>query len=445
MQLSKFFQIYCLFLFSTLVLAKSNRKLLRLHSLACGYGKHEDRFQKLTKKQHCVTHKTKYKNYREDAATIYKGPEIEMLSVADGVGGWLRRGIDSGTFSGGLMKYLKNQIKSLSKNNVLTNHYLDNNYDPINIINKAYKNVLDDKKCQGSSTLVTAHFNKFNGILQTTNLGDSGFLILNFGNKYCVNEGSNYFSSFLNSFGHGGDQRQKRSLLDSDPISVGDSGSNGKQKEGSEDKIHTPPPILTDQANEFLNRAFAKCSVDNNYKLTVSEDQLHGFNFPYQITFQPHERADYPKDSDVSRIQMNLGDIIVLASDGVLDNLFPKDIENILLEERNKFLLDSNVRSNKNRLKRSVSDGNDLDVTDEGFSEPNSEMLVEDESEPEFIQKFLENSSLRILSEARRLSWMDDYLSPFSVKARESDARYRFESGGKVDDTTVIVALVGYE
>ena len=360
------------FTFIALAYSTTQQKSLRLHTLACGFGKNEDPKSTLTRSKNCVTHNELYKNYREDACTIYHGQNIDMLAVADGVGGWIRKGIDSGTFSGGMMSFLKQINRKLEENDKLDDKIIS---DPILALEVAYDKVLKTPECQGSSTVVTANFNKKNGMLYTSNLGDSGFVIMNFNSKSCPNDRNSQNGTF-------GSEYFSRLMTRNTYVPV-----NKEAGAFSPEKLDGPKT--------------STCSNHDQYISTISEDQLHGFNFPYQLSFQPHAGSDKPSISDVSKFQMSIGDVIILASDGVLDNLYPADMEEIIMSER---------------LRHSTN-----------------------------VDGFLEAASLRILKEARRFSWDDNYLSPFAKKARESDMRYRFELGGKVDDTTVIVAVVGHD
>lgn len=71
---------------------------------------------------------------------------------------------------------------------------------------------------------------------------------------------------------------------------------------------------------------------------TYSTPQTHGFNTPYQLSIiPPRMRAqanifggsfleDFPRDASVSNVQMQHGDVLMLATDGVFDNLNNQDI-----------------------------------------------------------------------------------------------------------------------
>ncbi|KAL7921054.1 protein serine/threonine phosphatase 2C [Trichoderma austrokoningii] len=69
-----------------------------------------------------------------------------------------------------------------------------------------------------------------------------------------------------------------------------------------------------------------------------SEPQTHAFNTPFQLSVVPPSVAarmaafggsqlcDLPRDADVTHHQLRHGDVLVFATDGVLDNLFNQDI-----------------------------------------------------------------------------------------------------------------------
>lgn len=71
---------------------------------------------------------------------------------------------------------------------------------------------------------------------------------------------------------------------------------------------------------------------------SVSQPQTHAFNTPFQLSKVPpklvaqaalfggHHFGDYPADANISRCELAHGDVLVLATDGVWDNLSPEDI-----------------------------------------------------------------------------------------------------------------------
>ncbi|XWW93549.1 hypothetical protein V2A60_001482 [Cordyceps javanica] len=71
---------------------------------------------------------------------------------------------------------------------------------------------------------------------------------------------------------------------------------------------------------------------------SYSEPQTHAFNTPFQLSIVPPSVAarmaafggtqlsDLPRDADVTQHRLRHGDVLVFATDGVLDNLFNQDI-----------------------------------------------------------------------------------------------------------------------
>jgi protein phosphatase PTC7 len=116
----------------------------------------------------------------------------------------------------------------------------------------------------------------------------------------------------------------------------------------------------------------------------ASPPQQHGFNYPFQLS---NGGKDRPLHADRVQLQVEAGDIIVVGSDGLFDNLFPEQITQML---------------------------------DSSSSTASAA------------------SALAQLAHAKGgdVSWR----SPFTVQAEE--AGYTRQIGGKMDDITVLVARV---
>lgn len=85
------------------------------------------------------------------------------------------------------------------------------------------------------------------------------------------------------------------------------------------------------------------CGVFRNSKLIFNtKNQEHAFNTPYQLAVIPQQLLeknsnyirDSPKDADEYSFQLQPNDIVIFATDGVTDNIFPQDIE-IFLNDNN--------------------------------------------------------------------------------------------------------------
>ena len=109
-----------------------------------------------------------------------------------------------------------------------------------------------------------------------------------------------------------------------------------------------------------------------------SKDMLHSFNFPYQVG----SNGDSPYKAQVKSVDIKPSDIIILATDGLWDNLFLGDIIHIIQQG-----------------------SSDINLT-----------------------------AAQIAQKARDVALRDDIETPFEQKAKK---RWR---GGKLDDITVIIA-----
>ncbi len=124
-----------------------------------------------------------------------------------------------------------------------------------------------------------------------------------------------------------------------------------------------------------------------------SKEQTHGFNIPYQVGSE----GDDPKLAMTYKHNVIKDDIVILATDGLWDNI---EVENIIQE--------LNLFSNK---------VNSITINTIDFAKYLSE-------------------------KAEELSYKIDYFSPFARRALEYNKNVKKLRGGKPDDITVIVAQI---
>jgi protein phosphatase PTC7 len=223
-----------------------------------------------------------------------------LLSVADGVGGWANHGIDPGLYSKALCQEIG---KFYNKN---PSSYTTN---PKKLIADAW--ALDEHI--GSSTVVVGILDPVKPIFRTSYVGDSGY--------YIIRKSGMRWTFFF-----------------------------------------------------------------------MSEEQQKGFNFPYQLAFS-REHGDHPDVAVKFEHQVKDGDIVIVGSDGLFDNLFPSQIMNIM-----RGYLGTGDR-----------------ITD--------------------VKKL----AVHLMNEAFRYSVDMNWESPFKRKAEENGYMYQ---GGKSDDITVVVGQV---
>ncbi|KAJ9695462.1 hypothetical protein PVL29_010773 [Vitis rotundifolia] len=164
----------------------------------------------------------------EDAHFIHK--DYQTIGVADGVGGWTKRGVDAGKYA-----------RELMENCVLT-LYGENKgaVNPMVVLNKAYF----DTKAPGSSTACIITLTRDN-YLHAVNVGDSGFMLFRDGEMV--------------------------------------------------------------------------------YKSPV---QQSAFNCPYQLGRS--KGCDRPSSAEELKVAVKAGDILVVGSDGLFDNMFVSEMKEII-------------------------------------------------------------------------------------------------------------------
>lgn len=173
---------------------------------------------------------------------------------------------------------------------------------------------------------------------------------------------------------------------------------------------------------------------------SYSEPQTHAFNTPFQLSLVPPSVAarmaafggaqlsDLPRDADVTQHSLRHGDVIVFATDGVLDNLFNQDI----LRIASRVLVSSGAwvmtESGGARVVDSLDPLVKLPEASAGKKAVTLQSMLATE----------------IVTAAKRASVNTKLDGPF---AKEVQKYYPQENwhGGKVDDICVIVAVVNEE
>lgn len=179
-----------------------------------------------------------------------------------------------------------------------------------------------------------------------------------------------------------------------------------------------------------------------------SEAQTHAFNTPYQLSLVPPSVAakaaafgggqlsDLPRDADVSQHRLRHGDVLIFATDGVLDNLFNQDI----LRLASEVLVSSGAWVMTEAGGVRVADSLDALVTP---AEAGSDKALAKKKRDRAttLQSFLATT---IVSAAKSASMNAKVDGPF---AKEVQKYYPQENwrGGKVDDICVVAAVVSEE
>ncbi|CAN4102734.1 unnamed protein product [Withania somnifera] len=128
--------------------------------------------------------------------------------------------------------------------------------------------------------------------------------------------------------------------------------------------------------------------VRNGCAAFKSPSQQHGFNFPYQLDC--NNAGDSPSSAMVFKISVAPGDVLIVGTDGLFDNLYDEDISVVVFE--------------------AMEAGLGPQMT---------------------AQRIAELAQLRAMDQTKS--------SPFSDGAREAGFEYH---GGKLDDITVVVSYI---
>lgn len=176
---------------------------------------------------------------------------------------------------------------------------------------------------------------------------------------------------------------------------------------------------------------------------SYSDPQTHAFNTPFQLSIVPPSVAarmaafggtqlsDLPRDADVSQHHLRHGDVLMLATDGVLDNLFNQDILRIA----------SRVMGSTGAW--TMSDAGQVQVADD------LEAIIKSPVKPAHVPGKQPASAVTLQSllatelvlAAKRASVNTKQDGPF---AKEVQKYYPHENwhGGKIDDICVVAVVV---
>eukprot|EP00980_Cylindrotheca_fusiformis_P031571 scaffold26564_cov122-Cylindrotheca_fusiformis.AAC.5 len=282
------------------------------------------------------------------------------FGVADGVGSWREYDVDPRDFSHKLMEECENVLYEACHVASVPGQKATRAIAPEEILEKAYARVIQ-QNIIGSATACVAVFDSLGHKLHFSNLGDSGIIVL-------------------------------RHI---------DSAVAGT--------------LERDKTNPRLD------STSNLRVDFVSQQQLHAFNHPYQLGWtgeEVHEKTSFKTPGDFCNrsIALRRGDIIIMATDGLFDNVDPDEIAQMGLEWEQQVGL---IR------------GGDIRAREKRWQMGNSMTVLSAERLPEFANE--------LCIRAREYS-LDALLdSPFALLAKENDIMW---SGGMPDDCTVIVAHV---
>jgi protein phosphatase PTC7 len=281
-----------------------------------------------------------------------KMQEATYLGVADGVGSWREYGVDPREFSHKLMAECDNILVEASSKANLGGTKFRRMLSPAEILKQAYERVKAENVI-GSTTACVALFDNVRHQLHFSNLGDSGLIVLRH--------------------------------IDSD---VAGSLKRDREKPRTE-------------RTSDLRVAF------------VSQQQLRSFNHPFQLGWTGQEIDNdeqhsfkTAKDSCTTSLHVRRGDIVIMATDGLFDNLDVDDIAQMGLEWEQQYGF---IR------------GGDIMARERRWAMGNSLTVLSSE--------VIHDLAYKLCVRAREKSLDTTTDSPFAILAKENDIMW---SGGKI-------------
>lgn len=275
----------------------------------------------------------------EDA--YFVDDEIGVLGVADGVGGWAARGIDSGHYSRQLMNFAAEEVRAGS-------------VDPLLVLQHAHSRAT----AEGSATALILSLNQTDGGVRVANLGDCGFVHLRHGEV----------------------------LFQSPPL---------------EHSFGTPFQLEANPLGDSIEAS----------NLGFFDDLSHG---------------DAPRRAEIFELKdVAAGDVLVVGTDGLFDNAFADDIATLVLRAESWPFAKKGARL-ATYAANEIAKHTALWAQDESRVSPyGKKLLTFAESE---LNKGVENM-------------FPDTLAQLSLQKRL--VREGLNKAGKLDDITVVVAVVG--
>ncbi|GAA6059880.1 hypothetical protein JCM10212_007085 [Sporobolomyces blumeae] len=186
--------------------------------------------------------------------------------------------------------------------------------------------------------------------------------------------------------------------------------------------------ILRNDELRLANLGDCYCCVirDNDYVFR-SEEQQHSFNFPFQAGTNS---KDTPiKDAQRIVVKVQKDDIVLLASDGLVDNVFSDD----LLEEVLRFVSTSPSPSPSPVSASSASSSSSTSTSSPASSNGQKRYTLNRFS-PQLVAESLCYRAKSVYDDPRAVA------SPFQNRAVEEGLYY---AGGKRDDVTCLIGVVG--
>lgn len=164
----------------------------------------------------------------------------------------------------------------------------------------------------------------------------------------------------------------------------------------------------------------------------ASEVQEHRFNQPYQLSSPQYHPGNVPEDAQRYSLAVQPGDVIIMGSDGLWDNLWDHELEEVVTEE---------VGTLVEPVRVATGEEGPTEAAAEGASESASTVAASLRNQR--VQELAERLAAVAAAHARDVG----YGSPFAAERHEKMVPELLKDvvqarGGKLDDVTAVAAMV---
>jgi len=329
----------------------------------------------------------------EDAHFVLKlpwphryGSSMTYIGVADGVGSWRGLGIDPREYPQRLMHQAQQCILAAAPPGLQKTEWRPP-LRPTEILKAAHERVLRANTV-GSCTACVATLDHELHQLSFSNIGDIGIMVLR------------HIDTGLSGYMHHHHDHHEDASGFSDQDQMSDRLRSGQARSSSHYQRTDTLPA------EEMNGSQAEGSSTLRIAF-LSQQQFRDFNLPYQLGYTNVENSkttfETPDDADTTSYPILPGDIVIIATDGLFDNVELDEICSIAATWEDSWF--------GGALKK-------IDEVNHSATADLADLLCE---------------------RARELSLDETIDSPFAILAKENDIMW---GGGMPDDCTVIAIRV---
>ncbi|KAL4888655.1 phosphatase 2C-like domain-containing protein [Aspergillus ambiguus] len=185
--------------------------------------------------------------------------------------------------------------------------------------------------------------------------------------------------------------------------------------------------------------------------------QHHAFNTPYQLSIIPRELRrktetfgrrmihDKPRHAGITNLQLEHGDVLIMASDGVFDNLSNQDILKIINHRMVAFggwttTIDLGIKPTKNLARLTAQGGLSPFHGQQRRESSNNPLTPNPLAGPNQITTLQSFIAATIVGEAKHASKDARRDGPFAKQAQRYFPEDPFR-GGKIDDISAVVLI----